>query len=142
MSSVNDMAIAVHKWADSVFPNRSAPATFIKLFEEVGEIIKSPSSGSEYADALILLLDLAVMHGVCDLEGEIERKMMVNKNRIWEKSPTGTYHHLRCSAKQVEWYNIGVADGLGGKFDDSRCPSMDLKDWYRRGYEHGTLGND
>lgn len=139
MSTLNSVAEGVHHWANAVFPNRDAPATFVKLFEEIGEIIKSPSDGLEYADVLILLFDLALMHGVADLEEKIERKMKMNKSRVWEKSQTGTYHHLYCDAKQIEWYNIGVSDGLCGKFDDSTCPSCELKDWYRRGYDHGVV---
>lgn len=139
MLSLNETAVSVHKWADIVFPSRTAPSTFVKLFEEIGEIIKSPSRGSEYADALILLFDLALMHGVSDLEGEIERKMTVNKKRVWEKSPTGTYHHLRCDENQAKWYNLGVNDGLCGEFNDSGCPSPDLRDWYKRGFEHGSI---
>lgn len=135
--SMNEVAQAVHAWAADAFPNRTVSATFVKLFEEIGEVVKNPCSGGEYADVLILLFDLALMHGVDDLTGEVARKMEINKNRQWkEHTKTGTFHHVEQA--YCDWYDLGVVHGRRALEPfDKLAPSNECKDWYLRGYEHG-----
>lgn len=134
--SINELARAVHAWAADTFPNRTVSATFVKLFEEIGEVVKSPSSGGEYADVLILLFDLALMHGVDDLQGELSKKMEINKQRHWSEHSAGTFHHVE--QKHTDWYELGIAHGRLALEPFGRlAPDSDCKDWYLRGYEHG-----
>ena len=80
------------QWADSVFPNRQAASALLKLFEEVGELVRDPSSPGEYADICIMLFDLAHMHNV-DLTQAIIDKMIINRNRNWTVTLNGTMQH-------------------------------------------------
>lgn len=70
-------------WADSVFPARTAPNAFLKLFSELGEVIDNPEDESEWADLLILVLDLMAMHGHRDPAKAVLAKLEINKRREW-----------------------------------------------------------
>lgn len=96
--SINEVAADIHSWANSVFPNRTPQETFSKLvFEEIPEIFKCQNNeefADEYADSLILLLDLALMRGV-NVQQAIDRKMAVNRGRTWKLNPhTGIHNHV------------------------------------------------
>lgn len=92
MSDIQQLTAKVVEWADSVFPERRPESALLKLFEEVGELVKDPSDGSEYADIMIMMLDLAHMHNI-DIEMETLVKLEINRNRVWAKSKTGTLQH-------------------------------------------------
>lgn len=83
-------------WADAVMPNRTPVSAFLKLFEEVGELVRNPSSPAEYADILIMLLDLAHMHNI-DLLKAGFNKLALNRLRRWELTQLGTLQHLQDS---------------------------------------------
>lgn len=92
MSDIQQLTAKVVEWADSVFPERRPESALLKLFEEVGELVKDPSDGSEYADIMIMMLDLAHMHNI-DIEMETLVKLEINRTRNWAKSKTGTLQH-------------------------------------------------
>lgn len=92
MSEIHDLTKEIVEWADSVFPERRPESALLKLFEEVGELVKDPSDGSEYADICIMMFDLANMYKI-DLAAEIRAKIEINKRRNWAKSKTGTLQH-------------------------------------------------
>lgn len=83
----------IAEWADQVLPNRTPQSAFLKLFEETGELIRNPDSPGEYADILIMLIDLARMHGV-NLIRAAKEKMEVNRGRAWKVTVMGTLQHL------------------------------------------------
>ena len=82
-------------WADSVHPNRTPEGTLLKLFEEIGEIASEPSNPDEYADVMIVLLDLAHQHGISadDLIQSTSHKMAVNSARNWHINSMGVMRH-------------------------------------------------
>lgn len=92
MNTIKELTADIVEWADATFPARNASSALLKLFEEVGELVKDPSSGPEYADICIMLFDLANMHGV-DLAEAIRAKMEINRGRRWEITSLGTLHH-------------------------------------------------
>lgn len=99
--SLSSVARVVNLWADTVFPDRVAETALTKLaMEEVPELLIHRKKhgidgiGTELADCLILLLDLAVIWGV-DLEKALLKKMHRNVERTWGKdTATGFYNHL------------------------------------------------
>lgn len=143
MQDYSEMTIAEHTdvivgWANDALPDRTPQSAVMKLFEEVGELVKHPSEEGEYADICIMVFDLARMHGV-DLNDAIIRKMMVNEGRAWALTPMGTYQHSgeappvspapapepetpdgtgapmkTMTAAQVFAYDLGVADKGAG----------------------------
>jgi DNA-binding CsgD family transcriptional regulator len=95
-TSLNSLAIDIHDWANTTFPNRTHANTFSKLvFHEIPELFQSGGSDPlEYADILILLLDLAKMKGI-DIEAAIKEKMRINRERMWKlDTTTGIHSHV------------------------------------------------
>lgn len=92
MSEIRQLTDEIVQWADSVFPSRTPQSALLKLFEEIGELVKDPADGGEYADIVIMMLDLADMHHI-DLAAEVRAKIEINRNRNWAKSKTGTLQH-------------------------------------------------
>lgn len=72
----------VTTWADEVFPNRKTPDVLLKLYEEVGEYARDPKAAAEFADIMILLLDLAAINGI-DIQRAVTEKMAINVGRSW-----------------------------------------------------------
>lgn len=88
-----ELQLDIADWADGVLPNRTPQTALLKMFEEVGELVRNPASPGEYADILIMLIDLARMHGV-DLLEAARAKMKVNRSREWMTTSMGTLQHL------------------------------------------------
>jgi NTP pyrophosphatase (non-canonical NTP hydrolase) len=85
----NDLRIMqrlVVMWADQAFPDRTPQAALLKLYEEIGELIRNPRESLEYADILIMLVDIAHLHGVHDLGDAVDRKMKINGRRTWKQT--------------------------------------------------------
>ena len=84
-------------WALEVFPGQTISGKFAHLMEELIEITENPDDTSEWADALILLLDAAALAGHTAeqlLDAAIE-KMAVNRGRQWgEPDERGVIRHL------------------------------------------------
>ena len=92
MNEIRLLTDEIVEWADSVFPNRTPQSALLKLFEEIGELVKDPADGGEYADIMIMMFDLANMHRI-DLAAEVRAKIEINRSRVWAKSKTGTLQH-------------------------------------------------
>lgn len=81
------------KVAEQLFPNRTSATMFLKLYEEVGELVSNPDSGEELADIFIMLLDHAERIGV-NIGKEVLNKLEKNLNRKWTMDPrTGVCSH-------------------------------------------------
>lgn len=99
--SLSDSANAINAWADRTFPGRGPRSSLNKLnMEEIPELLThlkehGPEGiGEEWADCLILLLDLAVIWKVNPAEA-IKNKMQINNHRMWRKDDeTGAYNHV------------------------------------------------
>jgi hypothetical protein len=141
-TDIPTLTTEIVQWADSVFPNRKAASALLKLFEEVGELVRDPSSPGEYADICIMLFDLAHMHKV-DLARAITDKMAVNRKRMWTVTANGTMQHadaeLTGADPKRQAYLLGLRDAREGT---SRNPehiwSPTLIEWYDRGYTMGA----
>jgi NTP pyrophosphatase (non-canonical NTP hydrolase) len=90
--TINELQRQISGWADEIFPARTAQSTYLKLFEELGELVRSGGEPSEFADVLILLLDLCHLYGV-DVETAVHEKMSINKKRRWEENELGVWRH-------------------------------------------------
>lgn len=89
MSQLDAMTREVLDWIQPMLPDnrRDSMNTSIKLSEEASELTQAIYSrgknvGEELADILILLVDIAYMHGI-DLQEEFNEKMNVNRKRTW-----------------------------------------------------------
>lgn len=84
-------------WARRVFPDQTLSGKFAHLMDELIEITERPDDRSEWADALILLLDAAALAGLTAeqlLDAAIE-KMAVNRERQWgEADEDGIVRHI------------------------------------------------
>lgn len=93
LQTMRGLQLAVVAWADKAFPNRTPHIAFLKLFEEIGELVKHPGEPLEYADVILLLMDLASMHGITDLAGAIVKKLAINAERQWAVTGLGVMQH-------------------------------------------------
>ena len=92
----NDLRIMqrlIVQWANNAMPNRTPSNALLKMTEETAELIRDPTDPEEYADILVMLVDLAAMHGVHDLGEAVRKKMKVNANRTWSQTSTGIMRH-------------------------------------------------
>lgn len=105
--NIEQLTVRIIAWADRVFPQRTQQSALLKMYEEIGELVKNPKSPDEYADICIMLFDLANMNGV-NVAQAIEHKMFVNEHRAWRETETGTMQHL--SDDEVYAYECGVKD--------------------------------
>lgn len=86
--------VGVTAWADRMFPDRTADEILRKMLIEVEELIEDRVTPDEYADVVILVLDLASQYGI-DIERAVLDKMAVNERRQWRRDPTtGTMQHI------------------------------------------------
>ena len=124
--NIEQLTDRITAWADRVFPQRTQQSALLKMYEEIGELVKNPKSPDEYADICIMLFDLAKMNGV-NVAQAIEHKMFVNEHRTWRETETGTMQHL--SGDEVFAYECGVKDSNNGE----HCQPM--------AYSFGTMNN-
>lgn len=91
--SIREAQGAITAWADRQFPNRKPEHTLLKMYEELGEYARNMKSGLELADTLVLLFDLAAMHGI-DIAESLREKMRINNKREWVvDESTGLMRH-------------------------------------------------
>ena len=93
--SISALQRDIAEWADKVFPNRTAHGSLSKLvLEEIPEFIGSGMSDPhEYADLVIMILDIAHLKGI-DVGKAVIEKMGINRSRSWTVDPeTGFMKH-------------------------------------------------
>ena len=86
----------ITNWADRVFPERTAEGALTKLvLEEIPELLHGGLDDPlEYADVLILVLDIAALRGI-DAVAAAHEKMTINEARKWKKNlTTGMMSHI------------------------------------------------
>lgn len=77
----------IAEWADEVFPDRTAHDALCKLMlEEIPEFAMNQDDPGEYADLVILILDIAHLRGI-DVAKAVHEKMDVNRKRNWKLDP-------------------------------------------------------
>lgn len=108
VDSLSNTCTLVNEFANYAFPDRTQQSVTLKMFEEFGELIGSPSDPSEYADVFILLFDLAACNGV-DIGQAIRDKIGVLIERSWSKTEMGTYQHTATANGAAVEFDNGVA---------------------------------
>lgn len=93
---LRELQARIAGWADEVFPDRTAHDAAVKLvLEEIPEFLRSPNDPLEYADLVILILDIAYLRGI-DIQDAVLKKMGINENRRWNLDPTTRLmHHIK-----------------------------------------------
>lgn len=89
---IDVLANTVFKWANEAFPDRTDASMFLKMYEEIGEVIRSGGDRLEVADLFILILDYAKRKNVVISEA-IGEKLEINRNRDWKLNADGTMSH-------------------------------------------------
>ena len=89
---IDVLAEEVTKWADQTFPDRTDASMFLKMYEEIGEVIRSGGDRLEVADLFILILDYAKRKNIV-LRSAIGEKLEINRNRDWKLNADGTMSH-------------------------------------------------
>lgn len=86
----------ISNWADKVFPNRTVLEAIHKLaLEEIPELVRNPASPEEYADVIILALDIATLNRI-DVYQAVMDKMVINRAAKWLRDPlTGTMKRIK-----------------------------------------------
>lgn len=92
-TDVNTITALNREWLEEVFPDRTPEQVFKKLEEELEELRSEPMNAWEYADVLILLLDLLDLYGF-DPAKLIHHKMLINRKRKWEMKD-GVLKHVK-----------------------------------------------
>lgn len=86
--NLENLTQEVTDWIQPLLPDRNPFDTCIKLVEETSELLHAlhhnGDVASECADCLVLLLDIANLT-VVDLQAAFERKMEVNRQRVWSE---------------------------------------------------------
>lgn len=89
---VDWLALEVFNWAEATFPDRTDASMYLKLYSEVGELIRSEGEALELADIFILLMDYAVRKKI-SIGGSVRQKLEINRQRTWKISADGTMSH-------------------------------------------------
>ena len=92
-------------WAETTFgPVSTNIRVATRANEEMSELLRAlavddmhPKAGEEIADVVIVLSRLCTELGV-DIQAEIDRKMEINRARVWKKDNTGHGYHVRDKA--------------------------------------------
>lgn len=92
VDDVDRLAFEVFYWAESTFPNRTDASMFLKIYEEVAEVIRSDGEPMEVADLFILLLDYVVRKDIV-LSAAVREKLAINRKRQWVQNANGTMSH-------------------------------------------------
>lgn len=90
------------EWADHAFGPTEIPRIAARANEEMAELIRAATTGfvdadkisEEAADIVIILYRLVSIVGR-DLHGMVDKKMVINRGRKWERDGTGHGYHVR-----------------------------------------------
>lgn len=135
MSEIRELQDIIGNWADDVFPDRTIQSAALKLYEEIGEMLRNPSSEDEHADIYIMMFDLSRMYNI-DIAAAVRRKMARNRMRSWHKTETGTLQHTNNIDDEWGLYAQGKDDYVRG-----RWPQMD-DSMYMKGYHDAGAENE
>lgn len=91
--TIRDLQKQVFDFAEATFGPGREDAAWKKLFEELGETLKSPRDPNEWGDVFILLFDLATIYGVQVDEATLGKLELI-RNRVWNRTETGTFQHV------------------------------------------------
>lgn len=93
--SISCIQAEISGWADAVFPERTPHNALCKLMlEEIPEFALSQDDPEEYADLVILVLDIATLRGI-DVGAAVRAKMEKNRSRVWAVDENGIMKHVK-----------------------------------------------
>jgi hypothetical protein len=142
VSEIKQLQDLIGEWADEVFPDRTIQSAALKLYEEIGEMLRDPSNADEHADIYIMMFDLSRMYNV-DISAAVRRKMARNRLRQWGKTETGTLQHVeQVDASWYAIYEMGVDDFRRGKPPQNRDLPEDMAYYYMKGYSDAGAAED
>lgn len=133
MSEIKELQDLICEWADGVFPNRTVQSAALKLYEEIGEMLRDPSNADEHADIYIMMFDLSRMYNV-DIAAAVRRKMARNSMREWRKTETGTLQHIGENDDWYAIYELGADDFRRGAKPSTDGLPPNMADYYMKGY--------
>lgn len=136
--TLQELQNEVHEWANKQFPGRQPPIAWMKFYEELGEVIRDPKDELEWADLLILILDLAALYGVHNLTDAVLRKMEINRKRVWGTTETGVMKHIPGQATHDASWPWVVC--IGGPLAKTEPTQMDVYPSCRAGRAFGVDG--
>lgn len=98
----NETQDSISIWANETFGAAGSNARVAaRANEEMAELLRCltaddnhPKAAEEIADVVIVLYRAAWRLGV-DLHAEIDRKMAINRKRVWTTDKTGHGYHVR-----------------------------------------------
>lgn len=93
-TTIEAIQAEIRGWADTVYPHRTAANIVAKLRKELEELADDVTDPLEYADLLILALDLASINGICAADA-VRQKIAINYVRKWEIAPDGEMSHVK-----------------------------------------------
>lgn len=101
LGGMRESQATISEWADATFgPAGSNARVAARANEEMAELLRvltidddHPKAGEEVADVVIVLCRLASRLGV-DLGAEVDRKMAINRGRVWDLDGTGHGYHV------------------------------------------------
>lgn len=112
---IQDLQNEIAEWADSVYPHRTNVSILKKLDEEVKELHADLLDPHEYADLIILILDLGRMNGI-NIGQAVREKIEINNKRNWTIDEDGVMSHTDREFTEIEEaYNRGRVDSCHGK---------------------------
>lgn len=93
---------SIAEWCAETFgPITSHARVAARANEEMAELLRAltaddrhPKAPEEIADVVIILTRLASLLGA-DLAAEVERKMAINRQRVWNRDGTGHGYHVK-----------------------------------------------
>lgn len=88
--SLGDLLAEATVWADGEFKDATDESRLKHFADEVAELLADPTNGEEMADVVIFVHHLAVHAGV-DLRVQVERKLTINRGRVWRKDALSGY---------------------------------------------------
>lgn len=136
MSEIRELQDLIKRWADDVFPDRTIQSAALKLYEEIGEMLRDPTNADEHADIYIMMFDLSHKFNV-DIAAAVRRKMAINVKRSWKTTPTGTLQHTDGDAvHNQEMYDLGRQHYASGRWPEWS------DEFYLKGYFDGGSENE
>ena len=101
MKTINELEAERLAWSLEVFNEATPISSLRKLESKIKEIEQDLLAGNdpreEFADALMCLFDAAGRSGIYPqaIFEAFERKLVINKARVWKKNPDNSYSHVK-----------------------------------------------
>lgn len=101
MSERNESSDTIFDWSEQTFgPVLAGPKAaranieMAELLAEVNDPRADPSKIAEEAADVVIILTALVHHLGFNIFEEVDRKMAINRKRIWVSKGDGTGHHI------------------------------------------------